>query len=172
MTDAKYICEHCGRKFKTEKGLSKHVTKCKKIENIVVPQENNYDVNMTFLEDNKVEFQLKNTDDEGEHVLKEILKPKISQTYQEEIDKLQELIDMFTNMPVPENDDEKDSTIAQLKTTITILMSQSQNLIKEMQNMSRKNSYLKNNIMLAAFILDKCKKDVPENDEDFDKLFV
>jgi len=51
------------------------------------------------------------------------------------------------------------------------LMTQSQNLIKEMQQMSRRNSYFKNNIILAAFILDKCRKDVPETEEEFDNMF-
>ena len=54
---------------------------------------------------------------------------------------------------------------------INILMQQSQNLIKEMKLMSRKNSYLKNNVMLASFILDKCRKEVPETEEEFEKMF-
>ena len=51
-------------------------------------------------------------------------------------------------------------------------MSQSQNLIKEMQTMSKRNSYYKNNIMLATFVLDKCRKEIPETDEEFDNMFV
>jgi len=50
-------------------------------------------------------------------------------------------------------------------------MTQSQNLIKEMKQMSRRNSYFKNNIMLASFVLDKCRKEVPETDEDFENMF-
>ena len=76
---------------------------------------------------------------------------------------------MFKNFPVSNN---KDTTISQLKNIITILMSQSQNLIKEMQTMSKRNSYYKNNIMLAAFILDKCRNEIPESDEEFDNMFV
>ena len=75
---------------------------------------------------------------------------------------------MFKDFPVSSN---KDTTISQLKNIITILMSQSQNLIKEMQSMSKRNSYYKNNIMLAAFVLDKCRKEIPDNDEEFDKMF-
>jgi hypothetical protein len=50
-------------------------------------------------------------------------------------------------------------------------MTQSKNLIKEMQNMSRRNSYFKNNIILASFILDKCRKDVPETEEEYENMF-
>lgn len=75
-------------------------------------------------------------------------------------------------MPIPENSENKDATISQLKNIVTILMTQSQNLIKEMQQMSRRNSYFKNNIMLAAFVLDKCRKEVPETDEEFENMFV
>ena len=64
-----------------------------------------------------------------------------------------------------------EAVIDQLKNTLAILMTQSQNLIKEMQQMSRRNSYFKNNIILAAFILDKCRKDVPETEEEFDNMF-
>jgi hypothetical protein len=38
--------------------------------------------------------------------------------------------------------------------------------------MSRRNSFFKNNIMLAAFVLDKCRKEVPETDEEFENMFV
>ena len=51
------------------------------------------------------------------------------------------------------------------------LRKQSKNLIKEMQNMSRRNSYFKNNIILASFILDKCRKDVPETEEEYENMF-
>ena len=203
-----YKCENCTKKYKTKSSLDKHIIKCKKpeVETSSTPQnnitkENNYDVNMTFLEGNKVQVDVKKQGgdekneakdkeakdkeirdkearyketiekekDEGEKVLKELIKPKISESYQEEIDKLSDLITMFKNFPVSNN---KDTTISQLKNIITILMSQSQNLIKEMQTMSKRNSYYKNNIMLAAFILDKCRNEIPESDEEFDNMFV
>ena len=65
--------------------------------------ENTYDVNMTFVEGNKVQVDIKkqpqplqvqvssdsDSDEEsGEKVLKDILRPKVSNTYQDEIDKL------------------------------------------------------------------------------------
>lgn len=198
-----YKCENCTKKYKTKSSLDKHSIKCKKpeVETSSTPQnnitkENNYDVNMTFLEGNKVQVDVKKQGedekdeaidkeardkearyketmekekDEGEKVLKELIKPKISESYQEEIDKLSDLITMFKNFPVSNN---KDTTISQLKNINTILMSQSQNLIKEMQTMSKRNSYYKNNIMLAAFVLDKCRKEIPESDEEFDNMFV
>jgi len=37
--------------------------------------------------------------------------------------------------------------------------------------MSRRNSYFKNNIILASFILDKCRKDVPETEEEYENMF-
>ena len=78
---------------------------------------------------------------------------------------------MFKTLPIPEKQESKDLTINQLKNIIAILMTQSQNLIKEMKQMSRRNSYFKNNIMLASFVLDKCRKEVPETDEDFENMF-
>jgi hypothetical protein len=152
-------------------------------------KENNYDINMTFGEGNKVQVEVKKhpnvksdvtsdsgsdteSDDEtGEKVLKDILRPKVSHTYQDEIDKLENLIGMFKTLPISSDPARKDYTIEQLKATVTILMTQSQCLIKEMKQMSRRNSYYKNNIMLAAFILDRCRMDVPETDEEFDNMF-
>jgi hypothetical protein len=179
-----YQCEKCSKKYKNKSSLDKHLLKCKVVappttennnENNVA-QENNYDVNMTFLDGNKVQVEVtkQNEDgtEEGEQVLKEILRPKVSESYQEEIDKLEDLIKMFKDFPVPENPENKDATIDQLKNIISITMSQSQNLIKEMQAMSKRNSYYKNNIMLGAFVLDKCRKDVPEDEEEFDNMFV
>jgi hypothetical protein len=185
-----YTCKKCNKQYKNNGSLIRHEKKCIDLSHIyktpinnphTVPatpnKENNYDVNMTFLEDNKVEVEVKKQDDgdgdgDGEEILKEILKPKVSQSYQEEIDKLEELISMFKDLPIPENPENKDATIAQLKNIITIIMTQSKNLIKEMQQMSRRNSYFKNNIMLATFVLDKCRKGVPETDEEFDNMFT
>jgi hypothetical protein len=186
-----YKCDNCSKKYKTKSSLDKHNIKCKKPEvetdDSAAPQnnitkENNYDVNMTFLEGNKVQVEVKKQgedgkeeagsgedEEDGEKVLKDLIKPKVSESYQEEIDKLDDLITMFKDFPVSTN---KDATINQLKNIITILMSQSQNLIKEMQTMSKRNSYYKNNIMLAAFVLDKCRKEIPDNDEEFDNMFV
>jgi hypothetical protein len=199
-----YKCDNCTKKYKTKSSLDKHNIKCKKpkveTDESYTPQnnitqENNYDVNMTFLEGNKVQVEVKKQGgeedgiedkekeekekkekeeekkekEEGEKVLKDLIKPKVSESYQDEIDKLDDLITMFKNFPVSDN---KDTTISQLKNIITILMSQSQNLIKEMQTMSKRNSYYKNNIMLAAFVLDKCRKEIPDTDEEFDNMFV
>jgi len=191
MTENKIIhqCSKCTKTYKSSKSLKKHEDKCcleKKIKETeetiskkseeTSSKENNYDVNMTFLEDNKVEVEVKKQigeeDDDGEQILKEILKPKVSQSYQEEIDKLEELVTMFKDLPIPENPENKDATIAQLKNIIAIIMTQSKNLIKEMKQMSRRNSYFKNNIMLATFVLDKCRKGVPETDEEFENMFA
>ena len=177
-----YKCDNCTKKYKTKPSLDKHNMKCKKPEVEAsgssspqnnITKENNYDVNMTFLEGNKVQVELKKQgedqdEEDGEKVLKDLIKPTVSESYQEEINKLEDLITMFKDFPVSSN---KDTTISQLKNIITILMSQSQNLIKEMQSMSKRNSYYKNNIMLAAFVLDKCRKEIPDNDEEFDKMF-
>ena len=154
--------------------------------------ENNYDINMTFGEGNKVHVDMKkqsgakqsgakqsaggdeetDSDEEsGEKVLKDLLRPKVSETYQEEIDKLENLIKMFKHLPISDDPTKKDNVIDQLKATITILMTQAQSLIKEMKQMSRRNSYYKNNIMLATFILDKCRMDAPETEEDFENMF-
>ena len=146
--------------------------------------ENTYDVNMTFVEGNKVQVDIKkqpqqvqvssdsDSDEEsGEKVLKDILRPKVSNTYQDEIDKLENLINMFKTLPISDDPNKKDHTIEQLKKTVAILMTQSRNLIKEMKQMSRRNSYYRNNIMLSAFILDNCRKDVPETDEEFENMF-
>ena len=141
---------------------------------------------MTFVEGNKVQVDIKkqsqpqsvevssdsDSDEEsGEKVLKDILRPKVSNTYQDEIDKLENLINMFKTLPISDDPNKKDHTIEQLKKTVAILMTQSRNLIKEMKQMSRRNSYYRNNIMLAAFILDNCRKDVPETDEEFENMF-
>ena len=147
--------------------------------------ENTYDVNMTFEEGNKVQVDIKkqsNTVDmddvdsdsdveSGDKVLKDILRPKVSHTYQDEIDKLESLVKMFKTLPISDDPAKKEQTFEQLKQTNIILMTQSRNLIKEMKQMSRRNSYYKNNIMLAAFILDNCRKDVPETDEEFENMF-
>ena len=160
-------CKKCEKKYKTKKSLEKHEKKCKVVNSkpsITIEEteqkENNYDVNMTFLDGNKVAVEVtkqEEDDEDGEQVLKEILKPKVSPSYQQEIDKLQDLIEMFKTLPIPEKAESKDLTISQLKNIIAILMTQSQNLIKEMKQMSRRNSYFKNNIMLASFVLDKCR---------------
>jgi len=172
-----YQCKKCEKKYKTKGSLEKHEDKCDSKAPVTEPpkKENNYDVNMTFLEGNKIAVEVKkqsdNEEDDGEQVLKEILKPKVSPSYQQEIDKLQNLIEMFKTLPIPEKQESKDLTINQLKNIIAILMTQSQNLIKEMKQMSRRNSYFKNNIMLASFVLDKCRKEVPETDEEFENMF-
>ena len=181
-----YKCEKCNKKYKKESSLQKHLKKCKPVveivdkpedKNIVNSEndtENNYDVNMTFLDDDKIEVEVKKQVQEsleGENELKELLKPKVSESYRDEINKLQDLINMFKNLPIPESPENKDATIDQLKNILTITMSQSQNLIKEMEAMSRRNSFYKNNIMLASWLLDKCRKEVPESDEEFENLF-
>ena len=186
-----YGCEKCSKKYKNIASLEKHKKKCtssKKtpalssspVNEIISDEsdnnkskENNYDVNMTFVKGNKIEVEVKkhpNEDDEG-YVFKEILKPKISSTYQEEIDKLNETIKMIQDYPVSEDEKNKDFVIKQLKNTLALVLRQSQNLIKEMKTMSKRNNYLKNNIMLAAFILDRCRKDTPETEEDFNEMF-
>jgi len=187
MTENKIIhqCSKCTKTYKSSKSLKKHEDKCcleEKIEENektsskeTSSKENNYDVNMTFLDDNQVKVEVKKQfsedDEDGDEVLKEILKPKISNSYQEEIDKLDDMVKMIKTFPISEDPAKKDQVIDQLKNTLAILMTQSQNLIKEMQQMSRRNSYFKNNIILAAFILDKCRKDVPETEEEFDNMF-
>jgi|UniRef100_A0A6C0CIY4 hypothetical protein len=174
-------CKKCDKKYKSKTSLEKHEKKCKANDSkpsITIEEtekkENNYDVNMTFLEGNKVAVEVTKQDDDedGEQVLKEILKPKVSPSYQQEIDKLQDLIEMFKTLPIPEKAESKDLTISQLKNIIAILMTQSQNLIKEMKQMSRRNSYFKNNIMLASFVLDKCRREVPESEEEFENMFT
>ena len=185
MTSNKIIhqCSKCSKIYKAKASLKKHEENCK--ESQLSPtnteeqknQENNYDVNMTFLEGNKVEVEVKKQPNEGEEkqdgekVLKEILKPKISPSYQDEIDKLESLVKVIKTLPISDDPAKKDQTIGQLKNTLAILMTQSKNLIKEMQNMSRRNSYFKNNIILASFILDKCRKDVPETEEEYENMF-
>lgn len=190
-----YQCSKCPKTYKTNTTLKKHMAKCsvnstptsepKSLlpNSTNEPKENTYDINMTFVDGNKVEVEVHKQNDnfeddedseeeDGKEVLKDILRPKVSHTYQDEIDKLDKLIEVFKTLPISDDPAKKDNTIEQLKTTITILMTQSQNLIKEMQLMSRKNSYYKNNIMLATFILDKCRKEEPpETDEEFDNMF-
>jgi len=138
-------------------------------------QGNTYDISMTFLEGNRVQVDVKKQsadgEDDGEQVLKEILKPKVSETYQDEIDKLEDLIKMVKRFSIPNNDIDKDRMIDQLKNTIAVMMIQAKNLIKEMKQMSYRNCYYKNNIMLASYVLDKCRKDVPESDDEFDQMF-
>lgn len=190
-----YQCSKCSKTYKTNTTLKKHMAKCNVNSTPTSeqkfslpdsnnePKENTYDINMTFVDGNKVEVEVHKQNDnfeddedseeeDGKEVLKDILRPKVSHTYQDEIDKLDKLIEVFKTLPISDDPAKKDNTIEQLKTTITILMTQSQNLIKEMQLMSRKNSYYKNNIMLATFILDKCRKEEPpETDEEFDNMF-
>ena len=225
MSDNKviYKCSKCAKIYKGKAPFQKHEASCKSKEgsapvqmkqsasNIPItvpnippsqkPTENNYDINMTFGEGNKVHVDMKkqpttgrqavgrqaagrqaagggssdeetDSDEEsGEKVLKDLLKPKVSETYQIEIDKLENLIKMFKHLPISDDPTKKDHVIDQLKATITILMTQAQSLIKEMKQMSRRNSYYKNNIMLATFILDKCRMDAPETEEDFENMF-
>jgi len=216
MTDNKviYKCSKCAKIYKGKAPFEKHEASCKSKTNTVpvtlatpnmtmnspppvppTPQkmnENNYDINMTFGEGNKVHVDMKkqpsakqpsakqpaggdeetDSDEEsGEKVLKDLLRPKVSETYQEEIDKLENLIKMFKHLPISDDPTKKDNVIDQLKATITILMTQAQSLIKEMKQMSRRNSYYKNNIMLATFILDKCRMDAPETEEEFENMF-
>jgi hypothetical protein len=184
MAENKIIhqCSNCSKTYKSKKTLEKHQDNCKEksettetSENSGKTTENNYDVNMTFEENDKIEIEIKKKlieDAEGgEEVLKGIVKPKISNSYQEEIDKLEKMVKMIQKFPVSSDPAKKDQTIAQLKNTINVLLIQSKNLIKEMQTMSRRNSYFKNNIILAAFILDKCRKDVPETEQEFQNMF-
>ena len=136
---------------------------------------NNYDISMSFLEGNRIQVEVKKQaadgEEDGEQVLREILKPKISETYQDEIDKLEDLIKMVKVFAVPNNDNDKDKMIDQLKNTITVMMIQAKNLINEMKQMSFRNNYYKNNIMLASYVLDKCRKDVPGSEEEFEQMF-
>lgn len=165
------------------------------VNNIPLCEEINYDVNMTMGSNNKVKVEVKTNSssennkideddsdnknkeydqfegDDGTEILKNFLKPKVSPSYQQEIDKLEQLIIMIKKIPISDDIDKRGHVIEQLKGTLTILFSQSKELIKEMKMMSRRNCYLKNNISLAAFLLDKCKQDVPETEEEFDELF-
>tara|TARA_B100001059_G_scaffold81079_1_gene78998 strand:- start:998 stop:1639 length:642 start_codon:yes stop_codon:yes gene_type:complete len=170
------------------------------VNNIPLCQEINYDVNMTMNNNNKVKVEVKSqshnsikteendtdssddTDvknkeydkfegDDGTEVLKNFLKPKVSPTYQQEIDKLEQLVSMIRRIPISDDIEKRAHVIGQLKDTLTIVLNQSKELINEMKKMSRRNSYLKNNISLAAFLLDKCKQDVPETDEEFDEMY-
>lgn len=184
-------CSKCSKTYKSKSLYDKHVSKCSMDTNPSTPvhdssmnnvssnkqKDNNYDVNMVFLEGNKVKVEVTKQpstaeEDEGVQVLKEILKPKVSETYQDEIDKLEILIGVMKNVSIPSDEKKKDILIAQLKNSIVVIMEQSQNLIKEMKKMSHRNSYFKNNIMLASFILDKCRQEVPETDEDFEKMYT
>jgi len=137
---------------------------------------NNYDVSMTFLEGQRVKVEMKKQakegEPDGEQILKEILKPKISESYQDEIDKLSGLITMVTEFVIPSTEPDKDRMIDQLKNTMMVMLIQARNLIKEMKKMTYRNNYLKNNVMLAAFVLDRCRKDVPETEEEFEELFT
>jgi hypothetical protein len=137
---------------------------------------NNYDVSMTFLEGQRVKVEMKKQgkdgQEDGEQILKEILKPKISESYQDEIDKLSGLINMVTEFVIPSTEPDKDRMIEQLKNTMMVMLIQARNLIKEMKKMTYRNNYLKNNVMLAAFVLDRCRKDVPESEEEFEELFT
>ena len=170
------------------------------VNNIPLCQEINYDVNMTMNNNNKVKVEVKSqshnsikteendtdssddTDvknkeydkfegDDGTEVLKNFLKPKVSPSYQQEIDKLEQLVSMIRRIPISDDIEKRAHVIGQLKDTLTIVLNQSKELINEMKKMSRRNSYLKNNISLAAFLLDKCKQDVPETDEEFDEMY-
>jgi hypothetical protein len=66
MTENKIIhqCSKCTKTYKSSKSLKKHEDKCcleEKIEENEKPspKENNYDVNMTFLDDNQVKVEVK-----------------------------------------------------------------------------------------------------------------
>lgn len=136
---------------------------------------NNYDISMSFLEGNRIQVEVKKQsvdgEEDGEQVLREILKPKISESYQDEIDKLEDLIKMVKVFAIPNDDNDKDRMIDQLKNTIAVMMIQAKNLINEMKQMSFRNNYYKNNIMLASYVLDKCRKDVPGSEEEFEQMF-
>lgn len=158
----------------------------------------NYDINMTIGKGNKIQIDVKKqhetknddvrvSDDSGDDSsddndedsntnidgseLKEILRPKVSPTYQDEIDKLENLIDLFKHMHVSNDPAKKDITITQLKNTLAVLMTQSQSLIKEMKVMAHRNCYYKNNIMLSAYLLDRCRHEVPDDEEEFEIMF-
>ena len=176
-----HICNKCHKKYKNKKSLDKHEPTCKageksptqkKAQNITDVGNETYDINMTFTDENTVKVAVKKqdeeiTDEEGEKALKEILKPRVSPTYRQEIEKLAGLLQVVENIPIPDHDVDKDATIKRLKDTIRIILEQSRNLIKEMEKMGRKNSYLKNNIMLSTYLLDKCRGEVPaEYEED------
>ena len=131
-TDNKIIhqCSKCSKIYKTKGTLQKHASKCN-IDNSTtssptstsqennteqdIPKvhENTYDINMKFVDGNKVKVEVHKQGEDGGN-----------------------------------NEDEE-----------------------EMKLMSRKNSYYKNNIMLATFILDNCRKDPPETDEEFENIF-
>lgn len=152
---------------------------------------NNYDINMTFGKGNTVQVDVKkqtekttrdthisddddddsDNDSNDDNELKDMLRPKISHTYQDEIDKLENLLDLFKNLYVSDDPTKKDLTISQLKSTLNVLMTQSQNLIKEMKVMAHRNSYYKNNIMLASYLLDRCRHEVPDDEEEFEAMF-
>lgn len=159
---------------------------------------NNYDINMTFGKGNTVQVDVKkqteqteqteqtsrdthisdaddsdnDNDSNDDNELKDMLRPKISHSYQDEIDKLENLIDLFKNLYVSDDPSKKDLTISQLKSTIGVLMTQSQNLIKEMKVMAHRNSYYKNNIMLASYLLDRSRQEVPDDEEEFEAMFT
>jgi hypothetical protein len=144
----------------------------------------NYDINLKFGEGQKVQVDVKKHEDvhlsdadddedtnQDGNELKELLRPKVSPSYQEEIDKLENLIDIFKNMPISNDPEKKDKTITQLKNTLAVVMTQAQSLIKEMKMMAHRNSYYKNNIMLSAYLLDRCRHEVPDDEEDFENMF-
>jgi uncharacterized C2H2 Zn-finger protein len=194
-----YQCPKCSKNYKSNITLQKHIAKCnvnnttnvkeKSDDNKSEPIENTYDVNVTFTGDNKIAMDVHKHEDnsgsdfgseagdsdqdvDGKEALKDMLRPKVSPTYQDEINKLEKLIDVFKNIPISDNPEKSAHMVEQLKTTLTILMAQSRRLINEMKLMARRNSFYKNNILMATFILDKCRREQPpETDEEFDAMF-
>ena len=179
-----YSCSTCNKQFNNMLLFNKHTQECNEHElssngseseneneneTETENKDKTYDINMRFTEDKQVQIQVENKDLLNDNVVDDILNPKISSSYREEIDKLNDLLNYVKNIPIPNNDEDKDITIKSLKDTITALMEQSKCLIEEMEKMCQKNSYLKNNVMLAAFVLDKCRKEIPEYD-DFKKV--
>tara|TARA_B110000967_G_scaffold136443_1_gene139265 strand:+ start:1650 stop:2312 length:663 start_codon:yes stop_codon:yes gene_type:complete len=186
MSKATYTCPTCDKEYKSRITLDKHQKKCNVSQESSTNGNDNteksYNVNMYFNKTNvdvevtdvdtneviekttrplkqrqsQIPPQVEVTDDE---TLDEMLRPRVSETYQREITNLKNLIKHIGDLNIPSGDEERVTTIIMLKTTSDMLLKQSLKLMEEMEQIAKKNSFLKNNMMMASFLLEKCRTD-------------
>ena len=105
----------------------------------------------------KPSIEEKNEDTIDDETLDEMLRPRVSESYQREINNLKSLIKHMGELNIPIDENDQVTTIAMLRSTNEMLLKQSLKLMEEMEQIAMKNSFLKNNAMMAAFFLEKCK---------------
>ena len=107
----------------------------------------------------KPSIEEKNEDTIDDETLDEMLRPRVSESYQREINNLKSLIKHMGELNIPIDENDQVTTIAMLRSTNEMLLKQSLKLMEEMEQIAMKNSFLKNNEQFFETVKEYEEKD-------------